>query len=143
MATRRIVVDTNVIVSALRSRRGASFRLLSLIGKSASFEISLSVPLLLEYEDVLKRQARELGLSHGDVDDVLEYLCSVANLHEVYYLWRPVLRDPQDDFVLELAVGASCEAIVTFNVRDFEGAEAFGLRIEGPQAFLKRIGEAS
>jgi predicted nucleic acid-binding protein len=113
-----------------------------LIGKSPSSEISLSVPLLLEYEAVLKRQARELGLGHGDIDDVLEYLCSVATLHEVYYLWRPVLRDPQDDFVLELAVGAGCESIVTFNVRDFEGAEAFGLRIEPPRAFLKRIGEA-
>jgi len=141
MATRRIVVDTNVIVSGLRSRRGASYRLLSLIGKSPSFEISLSVPLVLEYEEVLKRQTRELGMSRGDIDDVLEFLCSVATLHEVYYLWRPVLRDPQDDFVLELAVGAGCEAIVTFNVRDFEGAEAFGLRVEGPQAFLKRIGE--
>jgi len=129
-------------VSGLRSRRGASFHLLSLIGKSPSSEISLSVPLLLEYEAVLKRQARELGLGHGDIDDVLEYLCSVATLHEVYYLWRPVLRDPQDDFVLELAVGAGCESIVTFNVRDFEGAEAFGLRIEPPRAFLKRIGEA-
>ena len=141
MTTRRIVVDTNVIVSGLRSRRGASFRLLSLIGKSPAFQISLSVPLLLEYEEVLKRQTRELGMSRGDIDDVLEFLCSVATLHEVYYLWRPVLRDPQDDFVLELAVGAGCEAIITFNVRDFEGAEAFGLRVEGPQAFLKRIGE--
>jgi predicted nucleic acid-binding protein len=99
------------------------------------------VPLVLEYEEVLKRQTRELGMSRGDIDDVLEFLCSVATLHEVYYLWRPMLRDPQDDFVLELAVGAGCEAIVTFNVRDFEGAEAFGLRVEGPQAFLKRIGE--
>jgi putative PIN family toxin of toxin-antitoxin system len=141
MATRRIVVDTNVLVSGLRSRRGASFRLVSLIGKSSSFEISLSVPLLLEYEEVLKRQTRELGMNRGDIDDVLEYLCSVATLHEVYYLWRPVLRDPEDDMVLELAVGAGCEAIVTFNVRDFEGAEGFGLRVEGPQAFLRRIGE--
>jgi putative PIN family toxin of toxin-antitoxin system len=141
MTTRRIVVDTNVLVSGLRSRRGASFQLLSLIGKSPSFEISLSVPLVLEYEEVLKRQTRELGMSRGDIDDVLEFLCSVATLHEVYYLWRPALRDPQDDFVLELAVGAGCEAIITFNVRDFDGAEAFGLRVEGPQAFLKRIGE--
>jgi len=141
MATRRIVVDTNVLLSGLRSRRGASFRLVSLIGKSPSFEISLSVPLLLEYEEVLKRQTRELGMNRGDIDDVLEYLCSVATLHEVYYLWRPVLRDPEDDMILELAVGAGCEAIVTFNVRGFEKAGAFGLRVEGPKQFLKRIGE--
>lgn len=135
------MIDTNVIVAGLRSKRGASFLLLSLVGKTQSFEISLSVPQVLEYEDALKRQARQLGLSHGDIDDVLDYLCSVARLHAVYYLWRPVLRDPKDDFVLELAVGAGCEAIITFNVRDFEGAEAFGLRIEGPKSFLKRIGE--
>ena len=143
MAARRIVVDTNVIVSGLRSRRGASYRLLSLIGRSPAFAIRLSVPLVLEYEDALKRQARELGLTHGDIDDILEYLCSVASLHEVYYLWRPVLPDPADDFVLELAAGAGCEAIVTFNVRDFAGAASFGLRIEGPRAFLKRIGEVA
>jgi predicted nucleic acid-binding protein len=142
MAARRIVIDTSVVVSGLRSRQGASFRLLSLIGKSPAFEISLSVPLVLEYEDALKRQARELGLSHGDIDAVLEYFCSVANLHEVYFLWRPVLPDPSDDFVLELAAGAGCDSIVTFNVRDFAGAERFGLRVEGPRAFLKRIGEA-
>jgi putative PIN family toxin of toxin-antitoxin system len=141
MPSRRIVVDTNVIVSGLRSTRGASHRLLNLIGKSPSFEISLSVPLLLEYEDALKRQTRHLGLRYKDIDDVLEYLCSVATLHEIYYLWRPVLRDPHDDFVLELAVGAGCETIVTFNTRDFAGAETFGLRVERPQEFMKRIGE--
>jgi predicted nucleic acid-binding protein len=72
---------------------------------------------------------------------VLDYLCSVASLHEVFYLWRPVLRDPKDDFVLELAVGAGCGSIVTFNLRDFEAARTFDLRVEEPLAFLKRIGE--
>lgn len=137
----RIAVDTNVLVAGLRSRRGASFHLLSLIGSSAAFEIALSVPLLLEYEAVLKRQSKQLGLTHRDVDGVLEYLCSVASLHEVFFLWRPVLRDPKDDFVLELAVGAGCESIVTFNLRDFEAARTFQLRVEEPRAFLTRIGE--
>ena len=141
MATRRVAIDTNVIVAALRSSRGASFRLLSVVGKSSEFEISLSVPLVLEYEEVLKRQSRQIGISHGEIDEVLDYLCSVANLHAVFYLWRPMLRDPRDDFVLELAVGAGCESIITFNVRDFEGAETFGIRIEGPKEFLTRIGE--
>jgi len=141
MAVPRIVLDTNVIVSGMRSRLGASFRLISLIGGSKSFEMCLSVPLVLEYEDALKRLSKQLGLTHDDIDAVLEYYCSVASLHEVYYLWRPVLRDPRDEFVLELAVGARCEAIITFNERDFEGAEAFGVRVEGPKQFLKRIGE--
>jgi predicted nucleic acid-binding protein len=137
----RIVLDTNVVVSALRSSRGASFRLLSLVGVSSAFEIALSVPLVLEYEDALKRHARQIGLTHADIDGVLEYLCSAAHLHEVFYLWRPTLPDPNDDFVLELAVGARCESIVTFNGRDFAGADSFGVRVEGPKAFLTRIGE--
>ena len=136
----RVAVDTNVLVAGLRSRRGASFRLLSLIGRSAAFEIALSVPLLLEYEAVLKGQAKQLGLTHTDVDAVLDYLCSVASLHEVFYLWRPILRDPKDDFVLELAVGSGCESIATFNLRDFEAARTFHVRVEEPRAFLKRIG---
>jgi putative PIN family toxin of toxin-antitoxin system len=135
-----VVLDTNVLVAGLRSKRGASYRVLSLIGSDA-FEIALSVPLVLEYESVLKRQSKQLGLTHGDLDVVLDYLCSVASLHEVFYLWRPVLRDPKDDFVLELAVGAGCGSIVTFNLRDFEAARTFDLRVEEPLAFLKRIGE--
>jgi putative PIN family toxin of toxin-antitoxin system len=136
---RRVVLDTNVLVAGLRSK-GASYRLLSLIGSEA-FEIALSVPLVLEYESVLKRQSKQLGLTHGDLDVVLDYICSVASLHEVFYLWRPVLRDPKDDFVLELAVGAACGSIVTFNLRDFEAARTFDVRVERPLAFLKRIGE--
>jgi putative PIN family toxin of toxin-antitoxin system len=141
MATRRVVIDTNVVVAGLRSSRGAAFKLLTLIGKARSFDICLSVPLMVEYEAVLKRQARQIGLTHREIDGVLDYLCSVARLHEVFYLWRPILRDPRNDFVLELAVDASCESIVTFNARDFEGAETFRILVEGPRDFLKRIGE--
>ena len=141
MPARLVALDTNVVIAGLRSRRGASFHLLSLVGKAKSFEIALSVPLVLEYEAVLKRQSKQIGLSHADIDGVLDYLCGVASLHEVFYLWRPTLRDPKDDMVLELAVGAGCESIITFNVRDFEAASTFALRVERPQGFLKRIGE--
>ena len=137
---RAVVLDTNVVVSALRSTRGASFRLLSLVGVSGAFRIALSVPLVLEYEDVLKRQSRTLGLSHSDIDEVLDFMCAVGSHHEIFYLWRPVLRDPRDDFVLELAVTAGCESVVTYNEKDFGGAEKFGLRVERPSEFLKRIG---
>lgn len=140
MDTRSIVLDSNVLVSGLRSRRGASFRLLSLVGGSDAFRIALSVPLVLEYEDVLERQSRALGLSHGDIDEVLDYLCTAGSHHEIFFLWRPVLRDPRDDFVLELAVTAGAESIVTFNERDFAGAEQFGVGIERPGESLKRIG---
>ena len=137
----QIVLDTSVLIAGLRSRRGASFRLLSLIGGTA-FELSVSVPLVLEYEAAAKAQARELGLSQADIDDVLDYLCAVAHRRAIFYLWRPMLRDPQDDMVLEVAVEAGCEYLVTHNVRDFAGAEQFGIQVIRPGAFLKRIGEA-
>jgi len=137
---RRIVIDTNVFISALRSRRGASYRLIMLLG-GKQFEISVSVPLILEYEDAAKRLGREFGLTHADIEDILDYVCSVADLREIHYLWRPILKDPQDDHVLELAVVASAQFIVTYNRRDFTGAEKFGIKVVTPHEFLIRIGE--
>jgi putative PIN family toxin of toxin-antitoxin system len=130
-----VVLDTNVLVAALRSSAGASFALFDMVGGN-SFEINLSVPLVLEYEAVAKRQARELALSFEDIDDVLDYLCSVATNRVIHYLWRPILRDPKDDLVLELAVESGADFIVTHNVRDFSGAERFGVRIATPKKFL-------
>lgn len=135
-----IVIDTNVLLAALRSHRGASFEVLRRVGESA-FELNVSVPLILEYEAVAKQQASELRLTHQDVDDVLDYLCSVSRHRQIFYLWRPVLRDPKDDMVLELAVEAGCQFIVTHNVRDFTEAEQFGVRAITPRDFLRRIGE--
>lgn len=134
-----IVLDTNVLIAGLRSRNGASFRLLSLIGESA-FELNVSVPLVLEYEEVAKRESRALGLTHAEIDDVLDFVCAVATHREIYFLWRPVLRDAADDMVLEVAVEAACDIVVTHNVRDFVGAERFGIRILTPGEFLKTIG---
>lgn len=135
-------MDTNVLVSALRSRLGASFRLLSLID-SGKFSLCVSVPLVLEYEAATKRQAKTIGLTYTDIDNILDYLCLVAKHHRVYYLWRPTLKDPNDDMVLELAVSCKAEAIVTYNRGDFKGAEQFGIRILSPKNFLKQIGELS
>ena len=137
--SQRIVVDTNVLVSGLRSSLGASHRLLQLIGAS-DFEIALSVPLVLEYEDALKREDAALGLSNEDIDRLIDYWCSVAHLQEIHFLWRPVLRDPKDDHVLELAVAAGCGLIVTHNIRDFAESEAFGVEAVRPGEFLRRIG---
>ncbi len=134
----RVVIDTNVLVSALRSRLGASFRVISAIG-TAAFEICLSVALTLEYEEIAKRQARELGLTAGDIEDVIDYLCSVAHWQELFFLWRPMLSDPDDDMVLELAANAGCDFIVTHNVSDFAGAERFGVRAITPREFLRRL----
>jgi putative PIN family toxin of toxin-antitoxin system len=138
----RIVLDTNVLVAALRSRRGASFLLLEQVG-SNMFELAVSVPLVLEYEDVLVRHRRETGLGPRDIATIVDYLCSVAHRQDIFYLWRPLLRDPKDDLVLELAVAAGCEGIVTFNLRDFDEARRFGKWVLTPREFLRRIGVLS
>ncbi len=134
-----VVLDTNVLVAATRSRLGASFRVLEQIG-GGRFEIVLSVKMVLEYEEVLHRHRVASSLETADVQDLLDYLCKVGRHQAVFYLWRPCLNDPDDDHVLEVAVAGGCDGIVTFNRRDFAGAERFGLWIETPKDFLKRIG---
>ena len=134
----RVVLDSNIIVAALRSRRGASFELLRRLRKGR-FEIALSVPLVLEYEAVLVRHATELGLVASEAVGLVDFLCTVGRWQEIHFLWRPMLTDPRDEFILELAVAARCEAIVTFNVRDFEGSERFGIPTMTPAAFLHRL----
>jgi len=136
----QIVIDTNVLAAALRSKRGASYKLLMLID-SGKFNIHISVPLVLEYEDVAKRLLEDIPLTEKDIDDILDYLCAVAQQQQIFYLWRPFLKDPKDDMVLELAVAANCDFIVTYNEKDFRGAERFGLRVVTPKEFLKEIGE--
>jgi putative PIN family toxin of toxin-antitoxin system len=137
--SQQIVIDTNVFVSALRSRRGASHRLFMLLDRG-DFEINISVPLIVEYEDAAKRIARLVGLTHADIDDILDYFCRVGRKRKIHFLWRPFLKDPQDDHVLELAVEAGCHYIVTHNVRDFSGSERFGVRVVTPKEFLRELG---
>jgi len=137
----RIVIDTNVFVSALRSRRGASFELLSLIGVW-EFEVAISVPLILEYESAAKRILDSLPLSEEDLEAILDYICSVATHRKIHYLWRPQLKDPGDEMVLELAVESGSEFIVTYNEADFKGADRFGIRVVTPGAFLREIGRS-
>jgi putative PIN family toxin of toxin-antitoxin system len=135
-----VVLDTNVIVAGFRSRRGASFRLLTLL-RDGKFEIAMSVPLALEYEAMLREHASELFLSADDVSGLVDYLCGVGHHQTIHFLWRPALRDPADEFVLELAVAAECDAVVTHNVRDFAGARTFGVQIMTPAAFVRRLEE--
>ncbi|MBX9854672.1 MAG: putative toxin-antitoxin system toxin component, PIN family [Gemmatimonadaceae bacterium] len=135
-----VILDTNVVIAGLRSRRGASFALLELLADGA-YEISVSVPLVLEYEAVAKRQARELGLTHADIDVVVDFLCQQAHHSKIFYLWRPFLRDPTDDMVLEVAVEAQCRYIVTFNTRDFAGVKQFGIQTLTPGEFLALLKE--
>lgn len=136
----RIIIDTNVLVAALRSRRGASHKLLMLLG-SEKFAISVSVSLVLEYEDAAKRLIGSTEWSERGIDDILDYICAVADHQPVYYLWRPFLKDAGDDMVLEAAVAAGCDFIVTYNKADFQLAERFGLRVVTAKEFLEEMGE--
>ena len=128
------VLDTNVLVAAARSREGASFLLLEELGLQPRFRICVSVPLVLEYEMALKRTS---GLDASAAEQIVDYLCEVGDRREIYFLWRPFLRDPKDEMVLEVAVEARAEAIVTHNVRDLAGVEErFGIRVLRPGEFL-------
>ena len=133
-----VVLDTNVVVSALRSQRGASFQVLTAVG-GESFDIAISVPIVLEYEAALVAQ-RVPGITERDVRIALDYLCEVGLEQQVFFLWRPTLRDPNDDMVLELAVAAGCSAIVTYNIRDFRGTERFGIEVWSPADLLRKVG---
>ena len=134
----RVVLDSNVLVSALRSRRGASFQLVTLL-RAGRFEVALSVPLALEYEAVLRRHATELGLARDEADRLVDYLCDVGYRQTIHFLWRPTLTDPRDEFILELAVAANSNAIVTHNVRDFAGASRFAVQVMTPGDFLATL----
>ncbi len=136
----RAVLDTNVLVAALRSRHGASYRLLGLVG-DPRWRPCVSVALALEYEDVLKRAFMRPVMNEADVDDFLDYILQLSELVEVRFRLRPWLRDPDDDRILEVAVQARA-VIVTFNTRDFDGAEFHGIRILRPDEFLQLIGES-
>jgi putative PIN family toxin of toxin-antitoxin system len=137
----QVVIDTNVLVAALLSNRGASHRLLRLVGDHR-WRINLSVPLALEYEQTLKRVCTGGDMGGSDIDGVLHFLCANANLRPIFFLWRPLLPDPNDDFVLELAVESRADFLITFNTRDFAGADRFGIRVISPREFLAIIGEA-
>lgn len=137
----KAVVDTNVIVSALRSTRGASHKLLKLLANGA-YTPCVSVPLFIEYESVLKRKGLVDHLSNAEVDDFLNYFLSQSSLRQIYFLWRPYLKDPKDDLVLEVAVESECPYIITFNARDFHGVNKFGVQVVTPQEFLKMIGDS-
>ncbi|VEN74060.1 conserved hypothetical protein [Candidatus Desulfarcum epimagneticum] len=134
----KIVIDTNVLVAALRSRRVASFKLVSILPND-KFSISISVPLVLEYEDALKRLELH-DVTEQDIGDFVDYLCEIGHHEEIFFLWRPFLSDPHDDHVLEVAVAAGCDAIITYNKRDFRGVGRFGLRVLDPRELLSETG---
>jgi len=136
MSKFRAILDTNVIISAFKSLRGASHQVL-LHFAQGDFIVSLSTPLALEYESILRRNQRDPGLSDKDISLFIDSFCSVANRCKIFFLWRPVLRDPNDEMILEVAVASKSTFIVTFNKKDFVTAENFGIVVLSPGEFLK------
>ena len=135
-----IVIDTNVIVSALQSNKGYSFRLVSMLSEQA-FRMNISVPLVLEYEAQLKKHLPPAIYSAQDIDDFIDYICEVGRKTPVYYLWRPFLKDPFDDHVLELALASQSKCIVTFNKKYFSNIEYYGIKAVTPKEFLEILEE--
>ena len=140
MINPKIILDTNILFTALRSDIGASFKLISLI-PSDLFNLSVSVPLVVEYEDVLKRPNQLKHISNKDVDDFIDFIVSVAERKTIHYLWRPFLKGPCDDMLVELAVASNADVIVTYNKKDFKNVEeSFGIKIIDAKELLQLIG---
>jgi len=139
----RVVIDTNVLTAAVRSRQGASFALVSSI-PAPEFLPCLSVGLYNEWQEVLTRPENlPPGQTPEDALAFVRYLASQSHLQEIHFLWRPFLPDADDDMVLELAFAAECRHIITHNVKDFHGSEQVGATALSPREFLKLIGKWS
>lgn len=136
----RVVLDTSVVVSALRSRTGASNAVLRLVAQKRLKPL-VTTALFLEYESVLKRPEQQLvhKLEAPELDHFLAALASASEAVEVRFSWRPQLSDPNDEMVLETAVNGRADAIVTHNVRDFVAARRFGLRVTQPRGLLEEL----
>ena len=140
----KVVMDTDTLVAALRSPDGASRLWLRSI-LAGEVTALLSVPLMLQYEAVITRpeHLHECGLSTQDVGRILDALCKVGRPLNISYLWRPILKDPDDEMVLEAAVQGGADVLLTFNEKDFRNASTFQIQImrPGPAWAARQTGE--
>jgi len=135
----RVVFDTNVLAAALRSKSGASFQLISLLFAN-KFKIAISLPLYMEYLDVLlPPTVKPAGVSDADILDFVDEILQQAQTQNIYFLWRPWLKDEKDDMILELAIASQADYIVTFNLKDFRNIELFGIETITPKNFLNLV----
>jgi putative PIN family toxin of toxin-antitoxin system len=136
----QLVIDTNVIVAGLRSRRGAAFRLLSMLN-DPRWQINVSVALLLEYEEILKRESGVLGISFEEVDTIVNALANVGNRRAIPYSWRPLSHDADDDFLVELALNIRADHVITYDLRHLRVLSELGLSVITPRVFLELANE--
>lgn len=137
----RVVLDTDVVVAGLRSPSGASAALL-LAALDRRIYIYANVALMVEYEAVCLRPEHQLasGLTENEIGRFLDGLAALVQPVETHFLWRPQLRDPGDEMVLEAAVNGQAEAIITFNTKDFGGTKSkFGVDILLPREALALV----
>ena len=138
---RRLVLDTSVVVAALRSRSGGSNVVLGLVAARQLIALA-TPPLFLEYEDVLKRPEQRLvhGLSEEQIDEFLAEFAALIEPVETHFRWRPQVHDPGDEMVLEAAINGNADALITFNVADFaEAGKLFRIPILKPADVLRRV----
>ena len=131
-------MDTNVLVAALRSRSGASFEILRRL-RLGEWTVVLSNHLLYEYEEILKRQASELGLSLEDVDELLNAICARAEESVLSHEWQPILNDPDDEPLVQLTVESGADCLVSHNIRDLAPAAGLGVQLLQPREFLAKL----
>ena len=132
------ILDTCVLVSALRSKDGASHGVLRAV-LAGRIRLALSVALAIEYEEVCLRPGLVPSLEPAQITKVVDGLCSLSQHQKIFYTWRPFLTDPDDDLVLELALAAGAPYIITRNIKDFQGSETLGIRIITPAQALTLI----
>ena len=137
---KKVILDTNILLSGLQSRQGQSYKLLTLLYENR-FRIVLSVPLVLEYEAILKKKLDRTIFTDEIIDRFIDYLCAISEHVKIFYLWRPFLKDPFDDHLLELALATNCRYIVTYNIKDFAKATELGISAITPADFIKILKE--
>lgn len=136
-----LTLDTNIFYQVLRSNCGASYYIFQQV-RNRKIQISLSVPVFNEYQEVLTRRKslKEFGLEITDIEKFLRFIAYVGKTFEIYYLFRPNLKDESDNKFLELALTSQSDYLVTNNIKDFKNSELNfdQLQIITPANFTKK-----
>ncbi len=136
-----LVMDTDVVVAALRNPTGASAALLRQV-RQGQLRLAANVSLFTEYEAVCLRpeHAQAAGLTARDVGHFLNALASLVQPVAIHFMWRPQLHDPGDELVLEAAANARADVLLGFNLKHFSAAmPRFGIRLSQPGPFFRSL----